>query len=161
MKPTVLVFLMAVTLVLAGCSTDSSFDNPITAAATLDKTTVETETAYQYTGYSRGGRVIVRGTLSLFVSTVGRVTGRWELRGAEPARIGPQVGRGTLTGNLVNGVLSINLNPKNVDNNVLLSGRFSRTEYAGRWEWVGLRGVLNTGTFHVGRRGSVAVESAD
>jgi hypothetical protein len=161
MRHTVLALLMTAAVVLAGCSTDSSLDNPVTATSSLDKTTLETQTALQYVGYSRDGIVVVRGTLTLSVSTVGRVVGRWELRGADPARIGPQVGRGTLTGNLVDGILSINLNPQNADNNVLLSGRFSRTEYAGRWEWVGLRGVLNAGTFRAGRRGTVAEDFSD
>ena len=152
---------MAATIVLAGCSIDSSSDNPVATTSSLDKTTVETEAAYQYVGYSSDGLVIVRGTLTLSVSPVGRVVGRWELRGANPGRIGPQVGRGTLTGSFVDGILSINLNPQNADNNVLLSGRFNRTTYAGRWEWVGFPGVLNAGTFRADRIRAAAAEFTD
>jgi hypothetical protein len=49
-------------------------------------------------------------------------------------------------------VLSINLNPDYVDNNVLLTGRFSRTGYSGQWQWVGFRGVITSGTFQAVRR---------
>ena len=161
MRLIIFVLLMAATMVLGGCSTDPSIDNPVATTSFLDKTTVETETAYQYVGYTHDGVAVVRGTLTLSVSDVGRVVGRWELRGADPGRIGPQVGRGTLTGNVVNGILFVNLNPQNADNNVLLSGRFSRTEYVGRWEWVGFRGVLNAGTFRAGLRGTVAEEFVD
>ncbi len=151
MKFSLFSLLIATAIVLGGCSTDSSLDSPVTTASALDKTTAETQTAYQYFGYSRDGSVVVRGTLTVSISAAGRVTGTWEFRGLDPARIGPQVGRGALTGTMANGVLSLNLNPRNVDNNVLLNGRLNRNEYVGRWEWVGLRGVLNGGTFRAGR----------
>ena len=131
MKPIGIALLASALMVLAGCSPDSTMDNPV-ATSSLDKTNAATAIVFQYFGYSRDRHVVVRGTLALSVSPAGRVAGRWELRGVDPSRIGPQVGNGTLTGTLANGVLSINLNPENADNNILLSGRFSRTAYSGQ-----------------------------
>ena len=111
-----------------------------------------TGTALAYTGYANDGSVIVRGFLMIFVSDPGTVRGRWQLRAiGDTLRIGPQHGEGTLVGALHDGLLNINLNPSNVDNNVLLSGRFDRERYVGRWSWVGFAGVLNSGTFEAVR----------
>lgn len=106
---------------------------------------------YQYVGSSRDGVPIVRGQLSLFLAD-GNVRGTWQLHSAlSEGRIGPQIGRGSLVGTYSNGALHVNLNPNFLDNNVLLTGRFDRNRYAGRWEWVGFPGVLNGGTFEAGR----------
>lgn len=161
MKNFILSFALATVIVFAGCSKESSINNPVTAELSLDKATSATETAFQYVGYGRDGSVVVRGTLTLSISAAGRVTGRWAFRGIDPARIGPQVGRGALVGNLGNGALSINLNPQNSDNNVGLNGRFSRTEYVGRWEWVGFRGVITGGTFRAARSRTASEEFSD
>ncbi len=158
MKQTVVIFLLTA-LMFAGCSTNTPVDNSATAPASVGKMS-ELESVYQYTGYSRAGVVVVRGTITLSVSTVGRVVGRWELRG-DPTVVGPQVGRGTLMGTLVNGVLSVNLNPTTATNTVQLTGRFSRTEYAGRWEWITSRGVANAGTFRAARATTAATVAAD
>lgn len=161
MRNSILSFAIATVILFAGCSKDSAVNNPVTVGSSLNKPTTETATAFQYVGYGRDGSVVVRGTLTLSISAVGRVTGRWEFRGADPARIGPQVGRGALVGSFENGVLSVNLNPQNSDNNVLLNGRFSRTEYVGRWEWVGFRGVITGGTFRAARSRALAEEMTD
>jgi hypothetical protein len=114
----------------------------------LDKPELLSQLTYSYIGYSRAGEVIVRGQLVLSVRDWASFSGHWSLRAiADPNRIGPQVGNGRLTGQLRGSVLSINLNPNNVDNNVLLHGRFARDRFGGQWEWIGFPGVLNSGTF--------------
>ena len=150
MKSRILPVLSVVVLLL-GCSKDSPIESNSPTGSGLDKLEA-TVSVFQYTGYSSNGTAIVRGFLSLTFTEAGRVSGRWQLRAlVDPSRIGPQVGTGSLVGGYSNGVLSINLNPNNVDNNVLLSGRFDRTAYAGRWEWVGFPGVLSSGTFRAAR----------
>lgn len=120
-------------------------------------TTVE----YAYTGYSNG-TVIVRGHLTLLLPNSGRVRGRWQLRAlADTTRIGPQHGQGVLVGERRNGSLTVNLNPTNVDNNVILVGEFDRLRYAGRWSWVGFAGVLTSGTFEAVRVRHAAEANAE
>jgi hypothetical protein len=154
--------LMAVAFLLIGCTNDSPLNNPVSATTQVDKLTDETPIAYQYVGYARDGSVIVRGNLMLVVSAAGRVAGRWQLRAVgDPSRIGPQVGTGNLTGTLQDGILAVNLNPQNVDNNVLLNGRFNRTEYTGRWQWITFAGIANGGTFRATRSRTELAEVQD
>jgi len=111
------------------------------------------EVQYAYTGYARDGSAIVRGFLVLNQHDSVNFTGRWQLRAlVDTNRIGPQHCQGLLVGQLRNNVLSINLNPNYADNNVLLMGRLSRTEYSGQWQWVGFPGIITSGTFRAARR---------
>lgn len=104
---------------------------------------------YRYTGFSRDGAAVVRGYLRLARNDSGDVVGGWHLRAVTDSnRIGPQHGHGRLVGQLRDNGLHIDLNPQNVDNNVILSGHLRRNVYAGRWQWIGFAGVLNSGTFH-------------
>ena len=143
----VLVFLF-----LWGCTANLPSEPDLHSAAPLEKGSVETRLVYAYSGYNRDGLQIVRGELTFAFGEGGRVSGQWHLRAlVDTARIGPQHGSGSLTGTLNNGTLSVNLNPRFVDNNVILSGRFDRTSYAGRWQWIGFPGVINHGTFRAAR----------
>jgi hypothetical protein len=137
---------------LSGCSTPG--DPHATPVVSPEQDGVETQLVYAYSGFNREGIRIVRGELTVFVGQAGRVTGRWHLRAlVDTGRIGPQHGSGALAGGLNNGTLTLNLNPRSVDNNVILTGRFDRMSYAGRWEWIGFPGVINHGTFRAVRIG--------
>ncbi len=142
------VVLVAVVLVLSGCSKDSQVDPVDLAPSSLERVLETAGLRFEYTGFDRRGATIVRGHLELFRSGSGEIVGRWALRSVgDPGRIGPQVGTGVLTGELNDGLLGINLNPRFVDNNVELMGRLNRTTYSGRWQWIGFPGILNSGTF--------------
>ena len=94
---------------------------------------------YAYTGYDRNGKEIVKGTLSLAVDDSGRISGTWDLALTDTTAImiGPQVGEGTLVGEVRGEEAGINLNPDFVDNNVLLFGHFTMAGIAGVWQYVG------------------------
>lgn len=144
-------FVAVVVLSLVGCW----HDTPSGAAAPVYESgsPEALDVVYQYTGYSRQGTPIVQGYLMLSQRDPNHYTGRWHLRAlVDTMRIGPQVGQGNLVGEIRNGALTINLNPNFVDNNVILTGRLRRTVYAGRWEWIGFAGTLNSGTFQAVRR---------
>jgi len=64
-----------------------------------------------------------------------------------PAMIGPQVGRGKLTGRVYGTTIGLGLNPDMVDNNVFLAGTIVGGRITGVWEYAGFPGVLNRGTF--------------
>ena len=157
-----LVVLLLIVLSIAGCSRDSSLDNPVATTSDLDKVAVGAASSFQYVGYSQDGTAIVRGNITLLFARAGLVSGRWQLRSTvDPGRIGPQVGSGTLTGTYENGVLSVNLNPQNVDNNVVLRGRFNRIAYTGEWQWVGFPGIITGGTFRANRVRMATEENQD
>jgi hypothetical protein len=154
-----LIFL--VSLIFGSCKEKpEAMENPIVSDAELG--VLATESVFDYTGYARNGSVIVRGHLTILLQDSGSVGGRWQLRAlADTSRIGPQHGQGRLLGHLRSGVLNINLNPNYVDNNILLTGRFTRDRYVGQWSWVGFAGVLTTGTFQAVRVRRPAEENAD
>lgn len=145
------LFFLLCGMLLAGCA-----ENHALAPVPEEVGTESVETTdliYHYTGYTRDGRAVVQGTIQLVARGDNGFTGRWRLRSlVDPNRIGPQVGTGTLAGQMVNGSLVINLNPDMVDNNVILTGRLSRVSFVGRWEWVGFAGPITGGTFHAQRR---------
>jgi hypothetical protein len=144
--------ILLLSLVSFACK-ESSGPTHMTPVPVSDLEIALATVQYTYTGYARDGSPIVRGFLYLHRQDSLTVTGRWQLRAlADTNRIGPQHGHGTLVGHLRGNVLSINLNPDYVDNNVLLTGRFSRTGYSGQWQWVGFRGVITSGTFQAVRR---------
>ncbi|MBX2991244.1 MAG: hypothetical protein KF749_08750 [Bacteroidetes bacterium] len=147
-----LSLLLVAGLVFFGCAEQQSAVAPDSQRSLdLDKPDAATQVTYQYVGYARDGSPIVRGQLVLSVSPA-NVRGNWRLASAlNEGRIGPQIGRGILTGSFSDGILNINLNPNNADNNVLLSGRFDRNQYIGQWKWVGFRGLMNGGTFEAHR----------
>ena len=84
------------------------------------------------------------------VDDSGDVTGSWNLDAVgdpPPAMIGPQVGRGKLTGRVYGTTIGLGLNPDMVDNNVFLAGTIVGGRITGVWEYAGFPGVLNRGTF--------------
>jgi hypothetical protein len=152
MKAFVVAVVFGAVLFLSGCANNVSNEPTAPAGSSLEKTNTGTQISYAYSGFSSGGMQIVRGQMSFVFGESGRVTGRWNFRAlVDTTRIGPQHGSGLFTGSLNNGVLTINLNPRVADNNVVLSGRFDRASYAGRWQWIGFPGVINGGTFRAVR----------
>ncbi|MBI5471644.1 MAG: hypothetical protein HY961_04805 [Ignavibacteriae bacterium] len=153
MRYVLALVLFLVPALLVGCADNQRPETSTPAGPTLSDAPDETQTVFQYTGYSREGTVISRGRLMFsLTNTTTRITGRWELRAlADTMRIGPQNGRGMLVGNFTNAGLSMNLHPQRADNNIVLLGRLDRGTYAGRWEWITFAGVRSYGTFRAVR----------
>lgn len=108
-----------------------------------------TQGEFAYTGYDERGKEIVKGTLNIAVDDSNRVSGTWDLvlTDTTATMIGPQVGHGTLVGDVRLEGIGVNLNPDFVDNNVVLIGRWTTTGIAGKWQFIGFPGVLNEGPF--------------
>ena len=114
--------------------------------------------AFRYTG-SYQGTTVVDGWILFTNTTLESVRGNWHLEQAvanPPVNLGPQIGNGTFTGAMTNdGVLALNLNPGNADNNVGLAGQFQGEPFnstlTGQWVYVGFAGVISRGDF-VARR---------
>jgi hypothetical protein len=104
--------------------------------------------SYRYEGYDSKGNSIVVGTMSFsFVDSVS-IRGEWALEKNGPSdNIGPQIGAGQLTGRVDDQVVSINLNPGWVDNNVVLQGSFENERLRGKWSWITFAGPTTEGTF--------------
>lgn len=108
------------------------------------------EGRYAYAGYDKAGAQFVRGVLLIELEDSTELKGRWELQATRIGSLdgfGPQFGSGRLEGELSGDTVSMGLNPNYVDNNVVLFGRWSASEIAGTWEFIGFPGVLNRGTF--------------
>ena len=105
---------------------------------------------YTYTGYDSGGAVLITGRLNLVFSDTPEVSGTWDLAaapGVPTQGLGPQVGKGLLTGRLEGSAIGLNLNPNFVDNNVVLTGTLSSQKIEGRWDYVGFPGIIRRGAF--------------
>ncbi|HUN65798.1 MAG TPA: hypothetical protein VMW43_06810 [Bacteroidota bacterium] len=103
---------------------------------------------FHYRAYDTGGTLISTGYCTITFTDSVSVTGNWHFEKVDtPPNIGPQTGDGKLAGLLSGGMLSVNLNPGYVDNNVFLRGQFTGTAYSGAWSWSGFPGVINRGTF--------------
>ena len=81
-----------------------------------------------------------------------RINGTWNLRAVgDPGNVGPQVGAGTLEGEVDQaGKVHINLNPGMADNNVFLIGSFvggPRGSIEGEWRVSTFVGEVATGRF--------------
>lgn len=95
---------------------------------------------------------LLTGSLRLVIHDDSTVTGTWTIdwvAGADTtARVGPQVGTGTFSGQqLADGTVQLNLNPLYADNNVFLSATVTRDGLSGEWSWSGFPGVLGSGRF--------------
>lgn len=98
------------------------------------------------------GVPLLTGSLRLVIHDDSTVTGTWTIdwvAGADTtARVGPQVGTGTFSGQqLADGTVQLNLNPLYADNNVFLSATVTRDGLSGEWSWSGFPGVLGSGRF--------------
>lgn len=106
---------------------------------------------YYYTAFDTAAAAAVTGTVVISRTDSTTMTGSWNLRMVGTDRtVGPQVGLGSLHGNVSGDDVSIGLNPGMVDDNVILNGAFldtGRRDIAGTWEWVTVSGVTARGTF--------------
>ena len=116
---------------------------------------------YHYVSYDQKGERVVEGTLSITSvekkrinsDEVIEVKGTWQLRKVgSQERIGMQEGSGEFIGSVIEGELSLNLNPNISDANVYLRGRVEGKRYQGRWTLRGYAGTLNEGTFEAIRK---------
>lgn len=108
--------------------------------------------ALRYNAASAQGVPLLAGSLSLAIHEDSTVTGTWVIdwvAGADTtARVGPQVGSGTFSGQqLSDGSVQLNLNPLYADNNVFLSATVTRDGFSGEWSWSGIAGPITTGRF--------------
>ena len=133
------IFMMAIILSLSlnFCDKDNSING-----------TNIPKGAYAYTGYDSTGTKIVKGWIKIDFDDSTTISGEWELdKIGDPENIGPQVGSGTLMGNLQNNQLFLNLNPDYVDNNVFIICPYDDQKLAGTWNYAGFPGIINYGTF--------------
>jgi hypothetical protein len=103
---------------------------------------------YTYEATDSFGNAVVSGTITIVAIEDSTVTGEWSLTG-NATEVGPQVGTGLLEGIVSpEGHVSIELNPNQVDNNVIL--RWNQGDDSvdtGTWTWSTFRGQEVDGTF--------------
>lgn len=105
-----------------------------------------------YSAVSAQGVPLLAGSLRLAIHADSTATGTWAIdwvAGADTtARVGPQVGSGTFSGQLLaDGSVQLNLNPLYADNNVFLNATVTADGFSGQWSWSGLPGTLSSGRF--------------
>ncbi len=107
-----------ITLCLVSPACEDHGENPIN-----DPFPGTQPSTYSYRAYTSAGVLAVVGTCTLARTDSTSIGGAWSLEGVSSIdRIGPQVGAGTLAGQLKGSKLSVNLNPGWADNNVILTG---------------------------------------
>ena len=97
---------------------------------------------FSYTAFDTLGQVKVRGIIALYNDS-SKITGNWQF---------DNDGSGQLEGIQSGDMISLNLNPGFVDNNLLLRGKLSGNNYNGDWQKVGYPGVMDWGTFSAIRK---------
>ncbi len=110
---------------------------------------------YVYQATDSTGTVLLIGTLQILFHDDSSVSGSWGIERAPDAdidtEVGPQVGEGTLQGQLSAEDLVLDLNPGSADNNVFLAGALVRgspaPRLAGDWSHSTLAGAVTAGHF--------------
>jgi hypothetical protein len=110
---------------------------------------------YAYRATS-GTDAVVEGTMSIELHADSSVTGRWTLQripGSDPRIVvGPQIGTGTLAGEVVAGRIVVDLNPGWADNNVFLALRgTARDLLTGTWDHATIIGPVAGGPVELRR----------
>jgi len=127
----------------------------------IERTTPLRIGKYQYSGYDKNGRKILKGRLSIISVQPRRnkreesyeIKGYWQLHEiGDPKLIGPQTGNGDLVGSIDKGEIHIELNPHMADNNVTLQGKIEGRRFHGTWRYSGFAGSINEGTFEATRK---------
>ena len=109
--------------------------------------------ALRYSGYDRGGMLIIKGWIVINLYGFSEAVGEWCLdRVGDPENTGPQVGRGSLHGSLDGAELSVSLNPGFVDFHVLLTGVYLGTSFKGIWRYATVKRTVNEGSFEATRQ---------
>lgn len=112
--------------------------------------------ALRYSGYDRGGTLIIRGWLVIEIYGSSEAAGEWCLsRVGDPENTGPQIGLGSLHGRIDGADLTVSLNPGFVDFNVSLHGVYGGTSFKGVWRYATVKRTVNDGAFE-----AVKIESA-
>ena len=130
------ILAISALLLLSGCNNDSAVVVPLPAEA------------FGYKAYDASGLRIAEGWFRFAIHDSAHISGEWHFARTNPTpNIGPQIGDGVLNETYQYGVLSLNLNPGNADNNVFLQGDYSGSSFAGDWVWIGFAGPINSGRF--------------
>jgi hypothetical protein len=119
-------------------------------ACSEDSPTNPSKNLYKYTGYDSSWNKIITGYLWIDSIDSLEVKGRWDFNlVGNCENIGPQTGKGNFDGTMnMLGIISLNLNPGMVDNNVILDGSMRLPDrFDGRWSYIGFPGLINQGTF--------------
>jgi len=99
---------------------------------------------YDYVARDTDGAVVATGRLLVDSSD----SGAWKIEQvASNQDVGPQVGSGTLSIQVSNDEIYIDLNPGWADHNVVLKGTFTHGSLAGDWKWLTYAGVAKSGRF--------------
>ncbi len=146
------LLLVASLASFAACAGRNNTTNPPPTTA-KPAPTPALEGVLQYRAFDATGVLVCRGTLTLIPSTASQVSGTWQISSiGDAGEIGPQTGSGTLEGTIEeSGLISVNLNPSNADNNVYLNGTFDGRRFAGDWTFSTFVGTRATGTFEAVR----------
>jgi hypothetical protein len=146
MKTLTVNLILAIAFVgFAGCSkTHPAESNPLVSNCVVSIP----DGAYQYKAYDSTGALVVQGWFGLIMHDSTQVSGEWHFTKIDSAsNIGPHFGDGNLVGDFTHKILSLNLNPDYIDNNVFLQGSIAGDTISGKWFWDGFPGVLNQGNF--------------
>tara|TARA_B000000475_G_C15981055_1_gene441020 strand:+ start:1104 stop:1508 length:405 start_codon:yes stop_codon:yes gene_type:complete len=82
------------------------------------------------------------GLIEITIRKDSTLTGSWDITATDSFenKIGPQIGKGILEGQINNGKVWINLNPRIADYNIILYGNYSSNVYEGKWYLSTFRG---------------------
>ena len=95
--------------------------------------------------------ICATGFIEMTIATDSTVTGSWDITAADgftndysdlnKVFIGPQIGTGQLAGNIKDGQIQINMNPRIADYNIFLNGNYSNENVIGNWHLSLFRGL--------------------
>jgi hypothetical protein len=146
--------LAALIAQLIGCEArDDTVSTAATrAAATFiaDPRQMSTERVYLYSAYHATDLAVVEGTLAFSLDVSGRVSGRWTTRrtDVEPSiDVGPQVGTGTLEGEVERDGRLVLRTTSIADYEVLIVCESSSGDMRGHWQYRNDAGVAASGRF--------------
>ena len=90
------------------------------------------------------------GFIEINIAKDSTITGSWDIAAvngftndysdSNKVFIGPQIGTGQLAGNIKDGQIQINLNPRIADYNIFLNGNYSNENVIGNWHLSVFRG---------------------
>ena len=86
--------------------------------------------------------IYATGLMEIALGKDSTLTGYWDISAIDgfENEIGPQIGKGKLEGQIIDGKVWINMNPKIADYNIFLNGNYSNNEYQGNWYLSTFRG---------------------
>ena len=107
------------------------------------------EDIFSYHSYNTAGEKIASGFIDFSIADTARIEGCWTLfKKTESGNIGPQHGKGTLTGRIRQNTLILDLHPEHKDNNIILTAPYNdENMFQGEWKWITYAGISNQGTF--------------